>query len=316
MLLGGEPTVEVRLRPPVTLDQLIVLDAVAREGSFAAAAQVLHRVPSAVSYAIKGLEDALGVSLFDRTGRIAVLTPAGRRLLGEAREVLSRVSTVEQLASQLRGDWEPELHVVVDGALPLAPVLDALETLSRPEIPTRIRLDVEYQEGVAERFEADRAHVALHLGFDPGDDTTPFVVHPLSELPFDLVVAAQHPLAGRENPPRDLVSQYAEIIVRDSSSRYYRSPKRSFLGSQHVLYVGDFHTKRIALLAGGGFGWCPRHLIGDDLARGRLVPLTVEGRASWTYQPRLMHRRGTLLGRAARAFVAAVTHQDSRTLPS
>ena len=87
MHLGGDPTVEVRLRPPVTLDQLIVLDAVAREGSFAAAAQVLHRVPSAVSYAIKGLEDALGVSLFDRTGRIAVLTPAGRRLLGEAREV-------------------------------------------------------------------------------------------------------------------------------------------------------------------------------------------------------------------------------------
>lgn len=81
-----------------TLDQLMALDAIARTGSFAAAASELHKVPSAVSYSIQGLESALGVDVFDRSRRKAVLTPAGQRLLDASREVLDQARMLERVA--------------------------------------------------------------------------------------------------------------------------------------------------------------------------------------------------------------------------
>lgn len=72
----------------LTLDALLVLDAINREGSFAATAEALHRVPSAITYTMKKLEQDLEVSLFDRSGHRAVLTEAGRSLLEEGRYLL------------------------------------------------------------------------------------------------------------------------------------------------------------------------------------------------------------------------------------
>lgn len=56
---------------------LEVVDAVARNGSFSAAAQELHRVPSAISYTVRQLEEWLAVPLFERRHRDVELTPAG-----------------------------------------------------------------------------------------------------------------------------------------------------------------------------------------------------------------------------------------------
>ena len=62
----------------ISLDALQILDAIDARGSFAAAAQALFRVPSALTHAVKKLEVDLGVTLFVRQGRRALLTPAGR----------------------------------------------------------------------------------------------------------------------------------------------------------------------------------------------------------------------------------------------
>ena len=56
---------------------LEVVDAVARNGSFSGAAQELHRVPSAISYTVRQLEEWLAVPLFERRHRDVELTPAG-----------------------------------------------------------------------------------------------------------------------------------------------------------------------------------------------------------------------------------------------
>ncbi|MGZ5048931.1 MAG: LysR family transcriptional regulator, partial [Usitatibacter sp.] len=72
----------------LTLESLQVLDAIDRRGSFAGAAEDLHRVPSAITYSVRQLEDGLGIELFDRSGHRAVLTDAGRELLAEGRRLL------------------------------------------------------------------------------------------------------------------------------------------------------------------------------------------------------------------------------------
>ena len=102
------------LGPRFTLDQLLVLDAIARTGSFAGAARELHRVPSAVSYTVQALEDAVNVPIFDRSGHRAVLTAGGRHLLESARDLLTRARQLDAVASSLGDGWEPELQVVVD----------------------------------------------------------------------------------------------------------------------------------------------------------------------------------------------------------
>jgi DNA-binding transcriptional LysR family regulator len=75
----------------LTLDTLAILDAIARRGSFARAAQALDRAPSSLSYAIQQLEADLDVLQFDRAGHRARLTPARQVLLDDGR-VLSQAA--------------------------------------------------------------------------------------------------------------------------------------------------------------------------------------------------------------------------------
>ena len=83
--------------PALTLESLQLVDAIARRGSFAGAASELGRVPSAVTYAVRRLEEDLDVLLFDRGGYRARLTPAGEELLREGRHLLAAADDPEPL---------------------------------------------------------------------------------------------------------------------------------------------------------------------------------------------------------------------------
>lgn len=298
--MQGQSSVRCGVPLHHTLDQLEVLDAIDRHGTFARAAKSLGRVPSAISYAVRTMEEQLGVALFERLGNRTALTPAGRRLLESAREVLAQARGLEKLAVELRDGWEPELQVVIDGVYPMAPVMNALSAFTEGDIPTRVRLDIEYQEGVPDRWMTDDAALMLILDFDPEDD--PLTVHPLPALQMVLVAAPNHPLTS--NPDATMANHF-ELVVKDSAARYAHQPKQTYHGSQHVIYLSDFHAKRLAALSGIGFGWLPEHLIEADLASGALVELPVE-QSRWTYHPQLVHRSDVPLGRAAALFVSAM----------
>lgn len=284
-----------------TLDQLLALEAIARTGSFAAAAAELHKVPSAVSYLISGLEASLGVEAFDRSRRKAVLTKAGQRLLDASKEVIEQARALDRVASELRDGWEPELHVVVDGALPMAPLTRCLRRFADPEVPTRLRLDVEYQEGVIDSFERGPADLALCIGFDGDGDEDGYDCIPLPEIELLLVAAPEHPLVTGV-VTEETRANHAELVVRDSSPRFAERLKASFLGSRNVVYLSDFHSKRIALLDSAGYGWIPSHFIETDLKKGRLKLLDAEPNR-WAYYPQAITHAGYRLGRAGQLFL-------------
>lgn len=144
---------------------------------------------------------------------------------------------------------------------------------------------MEYQEGVPERWEQDRAALMVILDFDPEDDP----LESVALSPLEMVLVAS-PTA----------QPHYELVVKDSASRYRRQPKTSFEGGENVVYLSDFHSKRVAALQGVGVGWMPEHLVREDLAQGRLIG--VEDKR-WTYHPRVVWRRKQALGRAARLFV-------------
>jgi len=110
----------------LTLDSVSVIDAIDRRGSFAAAAEELHRVPSAVTYSISKLEDDLGVTLFDRSGHRAVMTPAGKELLQEGRHLLRAAINLEDRVKRVATGWESELHIAIGDLVNLDVVLEQI----------------------------------------------------------------------------------------------------------------------------------------------------------------------------------------------
>lgn len=288
-----------------TLDQLRCLETIERTGTFAAAARELHRVPSAITYLVRQLEDALGVTLFERVGRGTVLTPAGRQILERSRPLLDQARALDAVAKHLASGWEAELRIVVDGALPMAPIAACLARFADPNVPTRLRIDVEHQEGVLDQLERLDADLALYLGFDSEAESTAYALTPLPPLEVVLVAATGHRLVGA--PATDTErSAYAELLVRDSAERFRNDPKPSFIGSRNVAYLSDFHSKRIALLAGAGYGWIPEHLVIEDLRAGRLGLLDTEFHR-WTYAPQIVRRLQHPLGRAGQLFLETLS---------
>ena len=85
----------------LSADQVAVFLAVVEHGTFAGAAKALRRAQSAVTYAIKRLEEAVGEPLFDRTEYRPTLTPAGRALLPNARRIADAVSAFQARAASL-----------------------------------------------------------------------------------------------------------------------------------------------------------------------------------------------------------------------
>jgi DNA-binding transcriptional LysR family regulator len=90
----------------LTLDQMRVLIAVTEAESFSAAARRLGRVQSAVSQSVQALEQTMRLSLFDRSGKMPVLTDVGREVLHDARQVVQRADA--QHAETIAGGTEPE----------------------------------------------------------------------------------------------------------------------------------------------------------------------------------------------------------------
>ena len=294
--LPQDTAAPVPTAPRYTLDQLLVLDAIARTGSFAGAARDLHRVPSAISYSVQTLEDGIGVALFDRSGHRAGLTAAGRQLLEEARDLLARARKLDRLATLLGDGWEPELRVVVDGAFPMAPLLRALGLFAERRIPTQVQIDVEYQDGVIACFHRDRADLMIALGLEDGGRLKGV---PLAPLEMVLVAAPVHPLAAMQNLSRDHLAEHVDLVVKDSSPDYAARPRRSFLGTGHIIRFSDFHSKLAALCSGVGFGWLPLHLAAAPMAAGALCLLDLPDGNRWAYQPQLITRRDEPPGRAA-----------------
>src|SRR5919201_1761502 len=150
----------------LSLDAIAVLDAIDRRGSFAAAADELHRVPSAVTYQVQKLEQDLDVALFDRRARRARLTPAGRELLDSGRRLLEAAGSIEQRVKRVATGWETDLTVAVDAIIPWARVWPLVSAFhkhcqSNAAAHTRLRLAREVFGGAWDALAEGRADLVL-----------------------------------------------------------------------------------------------------------------------------------------------------------
>ena len=101
-------------RNPITIEVLETLDAIDRRGSFAKAAEELNKATSAISYAVQKLEEQLDIALFQRQGRRSVLTPAGRLILAEGRDILQTTARLASKAKEVATGWEPRISIAIE----------------------------------------------------------------------------------------------------------------------------------------------------------------------------------------------------------
>jgi DNA-binding transcriptional LysR family regulator len=262
------------------LDALAVLDAIDRAGSFAGAARLLDRVPSAITYTVRRLEDDLDVLLFDRRGRHAKPTAAGRELLVHGRALLTEAAALEQRVQRVATGWEAELGVGVDTILPMGRLWPLaarfyVDCGERQAAHTRLRFVHEVLGGAWDALAAGRVDLVVGASGDapPGGG---FRIRALAETPMVFVVAPSHPLARASEPiPESALLQHRGVVAADSSRRL---PPRTvgLLAGQDTLTVASLADKRAAQVAGLGCGWLPWFLVAEDVAAGRLVRRVVD----------------------------------------
>ena len=266
----------------LTPEALAMMDTIARTGSFAAAARELGKVPSALTYSVRQLEDALDVLLFDRRSRQAKFTAAGTELLNEGRRLLAESAAVANRVKRVASGWETQLSVAVDDVMSRLTLFELCEafyaldpqgrisggTPGNGGPGTRLKLRTEVLAGTWEALISGRADLAIGVGMHnppPG-----VAVEPLGELSFVFAVAPQHPLAAAAEPISDVeLLRFRAVAVADSAQ--HMSPLTlNLLPGQDVLTVTSMAAKIEALRRGLGCGYVPEPMVRDDVQAGRL----------------------------------------------
>jgi DNA-binding transcriptional LysR family regulator len=302
------------LRGPATpsIDQLLVLLAVAEAGSFTAAARRLGRATSAISYAIDTLEAQLGLSLFDRgTTRKPKLTQQGEAVVSEARAVAHSVETLRARVRGFLDELEPEVSLAVDSLLPG----DRLTTLLRefqaqfPTVP--VRLLVETLGGVERAVR--NGHARIGVGSQVHMDMTGFRRIDIVGVRIIPVAAPSHPLAQANEAAPLQASDFVQLVLSEQPA----AESRDFgVVSLNTWRIGDQAARHKLLLAGLGWGGMPEPIVRADIETGRLVRLNLSDWRGGEHTMQAIHKTDTPPGPAGRWLIERlVTLSDAIEAP-
>jgi len=177
------------------LRQLEYLVAVAEEASFTRAAQRVHISQSGVSAQVRQLERELGAELFDRSGRNATPTQAGKAALVHARAVLAAAAAIRQAVDDVTGLLSGQLTVGMVTACTITGLFDALDAFHRAHPGVTLTVVEGSAAELADRARAgvlDLALIGVAGALPEGLDGFPIVSEGLVAA-----VPPSHPLADR-----------------------------------------------------------------------------------------------------------------------
>ena len=240
--------------------------AVVDTGSYAQAAETLHKSQSSVTYAVQKLESVLGVKAFEIQGRKAILTPTGQLLYRRARALLNEASGLEKAARTLSAGWEAEIRVAMEIIFPTWLMLRCLERFGAESPHTHIELIESVLGGTQEALLQGQADLAIAPQIPPG-----FLGDSLMRMRFIAVAHPDHPLHQLGRPlTYDDLRAHRQLVVRESGTK--RATRPSVEATQRWT-VSHMATSIGAASMGYGFAWLPAEKIRAELAAGILKPL-------------------------------------------
>lgn len=253
----------------VTIEALRALDAIDKKGSFAAAAESLYKVPSALTYTIKKLEEDMGTPLFDRSKQRAQLTPAGQLVLAQGRDILLATSRLIDSVKQLESGWESEIRIARDTTIPRKKVLELVSEFNELGHNVDVTLGVEVLGGGWDALHNRRADIVIGAS---GELPKGLIqTHKMGEISFVFAISPDHPLASVDGDlEAEQLRDYTAIVVSDTSQLL---PVRDsgLFNSKRVIRVNTMETKVLAQIQSVGIGFLPLHLARPHLDTGELI---------------------------------------------
>ncbi len=293
----------------LTLHQLRTFRAVAEQLSFSAAAQELSISQPSVSYQVKELEQALGLSLVDRLGKRVRLTEAGEVLYEYARRTLTLLDEAALVMEQMRGIERGTLRVGASTTVGIYVVPLALGAFKKLHPGLAVSLEISRRETLLERVKRGVLDLAVLSPPVPDPDliTTPFMDDELV-----MVVPRGHPLAGRRGLSlQDFAGE--SFLMREPSSdtraAVEAAARRAGVTLNVSMELGSNGAIKHAVEAGLGVAILSSHAIELERKDGGLVVVELEGfpiRRPWC----IVHLRRRHLPAAVQRFVEYLRQGD------
>lgn len=250
----------------MTLEQLLTIDAIVKEGSFKAAADYLHKSQPSISMAVKKLEEEYQITLFSRDEYRPSLTSDGKIFYEKAKLLLREFRELEALALQMSKGVESEIRISIDAVSPVSLVLKFLKDFFSKHPNTKLMLKFEVLSGTLERL-------------IDGDVTVAITPKPQIEYTFDsraiattkmIAVISTQLLKGQNKITDAFLREHNQIILADSARRITKINSGVLAGSKS-LTVTDMGFKKELIMQGMGWGGLPNGLVEDELKSGVLT---------------------------------------------
>lgn len=293
------------MRLKTTLDQWLTLFEVDKAGSIQAAAIVLNKSHTTLIYAIKKLEDQLGVSLVKIKGRRAVLTDDGKSLLRRAQSMIEQAQALEEISTQLTQGMESEIVIAIDHLCdrqwlygPLAIFLAQNSTTSIKIVETSLSKTTAM---VAEQ-QADISIVNLPITNYPCESFGTVYMQP--------VIMKGHPLAYKAELCLADLTVNRQIVIRDLG--VVDNIDVGWLKSSQRITVDNFDHAWQAVKQGLGYCRLPKHII-EHHKDDDIVVLNIEYSNRYHVPLHLTLPKGAKTGPAAKGlYDLLLTSVDER----
>ncbi|MDX1267355.1 MAG: LysR family transcriptional regulator [Oceanisphaera sp.] len=277
-----------------SLEQLQAFVATVDTGSFSAAARRLGKAQSVISTAVSNLEIDLGNSLFLRSGRYPRLTPAGERLLAEARVILERCEHFRGVAKSLGEGVESRLVLAVDELYPSEQLGALMDEFSRRFPSVELELLFPLMEDVSRMVLEER----VDLGIMWRQEILPSALnfHALGWVPLKIVCAPEHALA-RQQVGWEELKRYRQLMV---ATRNDSEEKVRLRVAADVWWI-ESHWVIVELVQRNlGWAFVPEHVVAGALDNGYLVsPSLAFDDHDWPVALELIWHKQRPLGKAA-----------------
>lgn len=270
-------------------ESIRIVHLVAKYQSITTAAEQLNKVPSAISYTVKKLEESLGVALFIRKGSHIELTPAGHYFIQHSKTFLSDLDALKRNTTLVHEGVEQEFIIAVNNIVPMPVLVEFISAFERACPSTRLALNVEVYNGCWDALYRKRADLVIGAPHNV-PSTEGIVSEALGQLEWDFVVGPQHPLATLMQPLTNTeLRHYPAVCIRDTAVNFAHQ-QAWLLEGQKPLFVPDFAMAVALIQRNIGIGYLPHHLALPLLNNGMLVKKSM-----------LEHKHATQLFLAARS---------------
>ncbi len=240
--------------------------AVAEYDSFSLAAEQLHLTQPAVSKRIAALEANLKAKLFDRIGRHAHLTEAGKALMPRAQRILNELEDSRRLLDNLTDQVKGKLSVGTShhiGLHRLPPVLRNF-VQQYPEV----ELDLQFMDSEAACAAVEHGDLELAIVTLPPTPSDHLELIPIWPDPLSIVIGVDHPLANRKQVRLEQLADFPAILP--STGTYTRQLAEQALAPYGLSLLTGLSTnylETIKMMVSVGLGWSilPLSMVDEQL---------------------------------------------------